>query len=465
MVETEDSGGGGVSSDSIATADVLGEKVINDGLLCSILLALSGSPGTEDLISRIERDISDVSEILLARKKLFTFYSGIICGERKKLILDIERQTTRNYIKDIVDQLVKIDKVTDGKMFCMPFDYKIRKFETEEARVAHVIETEISNEFDLKIEALEKRMNEKNRALHDSILESVTKSLQQHSTSYAGAVLGARQVEGAGGGVACGVKLGVMGPPLPVGSGGGVSQQVGGTGSRQFSVDNRIRGRSPSVKRFRDNEGLSHDVQNVKSGRERSSSRPSQKKGVVGTSNNSVITSRKMRSPPADIFVWGIHPDTSIQDIVADLSESGIIIEEKDVQKKSKPEANLVSYKISVKAEDLQKALDPAVWPLRVRVREFIYYSRKTPRQQGQHGAGHGDNGRQGLEHGGADQYGGSHRQQGHHVAGHCDSGRQGREHGGADQYGGGHRQQGELLVAQNRYAMPGDGVPGGPLV
>ena len=33
---------------------------------------------------------------------------------------------------------------------------------------------------------------------------------------------------------------------------------------------------------------------------------------------------------------------------------------------------------ISVKAEDLQRALNPEVWPLRVKVREFIYYSRKS---------------------------------------------------------------------------------------
>ena len=45
--------------------------------------------------------------------------------------------------------------------------------------------------------------------------------------------------------------------------------------------------------------------------------------------------------------------------------------------KKSKDEAFLKSYKISVKAEDLQKALDPAIWPLRVRVREFVHYSNR----------------------------------------------------------------------------------------
>ena len=83
------------------------------------------------------------------------------------------------------------------------------------------------------------------------------------------------------------------------------------------------------------------------------------------------------RSPPADIFVWGVHPDTTKEDIVADLADSSIIITENDIEKKSKNEAFLVSYKIRVKAEDLQKALNPAIWPLRVKVREYVYYSNK----------------------------------------------------------------------------------------
>ena len=48
----------------------------------------------------------------------------------------------------------------------------------------------------------------------------------------------------------------------------------------------------------------------------------------------------------------------------------------------SKPEANLCSYRISVLNTDLQKALNPSIWPLRVRVREFIHYSNK-PKQSG----------------------------------------------------------------------------------
>ena len=96
-----------------------------------------------------------------------------------------------------------------------------------------------------------------------------------------------------------------------------------------------------------------------------------------------------MRSPPADIFIYGVHPDTTEEDIVNDLADSGIMIESKDVIKKSKDDAPLKSFKISVKAEDLQKSLDPSVWPLRVKVREYIYYSRKSPRQvDGQAAAG-----------------------------------------------------------------------------
>ena len=38
--------------------------------------------------------------------------------------------------------------------------------------------------------------------------------------------------------------------------------------------------------------------------------------------------------------------------------------------------------KISVLNTDIQKALDPSIWPLRVRVREFVHYSNK-PKQSG----------------------------------------------------------------------------------
>ena len=90
-----------------------------------------------------------------------------------------------------------------------------------------------------------------------------------------------------------------------------------------------------------------------------------------------------------------------------DLADSGIVTQAKDIIKKSREEAHLKSFKISVKAEDLQKALNPAVWPMRVKVREFIYYARKGPRQDsGEHpGQGHQTAGGQGQARGGGGQH------------------------------------------------------------
>ena len=163
-----------------------------------------------------------------------------------------------------------------------------------------------------------------------------------------------------------------------------------------------------------------------------------QKKYVTGTSNQ---IGRKMRSPPADIFVYGVHPDTTPEDIVQDLACSDIIIKTLDIVVKSREEAFLKSYKISVKAEDLQKALDPSVWPLRVKVREFIHYSKKNSagsRQRfGDQGQGQ-RGGNVGVVAGGA----------GHQY--------QAQQHG---------EQRGppQLLLAPNRYSLPEDRVPGGP--
>ena len=124
------------------------------------------------------------------------------------------------------------------------------------------------------------------------------------------------------------------------------------------------RDRSPSVKR-----GNSETNQPEKK------RRIEKQQIVTGTRSN---TTRKMKSPPADIFVYGIPRDTTKEDIVEDLAESEIQIIPGDIQLMSKGNPTVVSYRISVKAEDLSKALDPTVWPLRVKVREFIYYKRRT---------------------------------------------------------------------------------------
>jgi len=124
------------------------------------------------------------------------------------------------------------------------------------------------------------------------------------------------------------------------------------------------RARSNSNKRRRGEDGTAVIVDEPQQQKTNASSvHPAKKKSVIGTSN-SLITGRKMKSPPADIFVWGVHKDTRVDDIVKDLAECEIKIEAKDVQQTSKEDANLKSYKISIPAADL----DPAIWPLRVKV-------------------------------------------------------------------------------------------------
>ena len=92
---------------------------------------------------------------------------------------------------------------------------------------------------------------------------------------------------------------------------------VGGQGGA------RNRSVSHSVKRRRGLDGEAVEE-------ERSQSKSRQKKFVVETSS-SVQTGRKMRSPTANIFVYGVHPLTSVEDIVADLAESDVKIEVTDI--------------------------------------------------------------------------------------------------------------------------------------
>ena len=62
-----------------------------------------------------------------------------------------------------------------------------------------------------------------------------------------------------------------------------------------------------------------------------------------------------------------------------DLEEADIKITVGDIVQMSKPNeaSNVISFKISVPAEDLEKALDPTLWPLQVCVREFIHYRKQ----------------------------------------------------------------------------------------
>ena len=387
------------------------QKLIVDGLLSCTMRALSRSASHGDLVTVIVRDFNE-QEVKSSWTKLFEHFNDAFDVAQKKRILDINRKTTKNRVEDIVGQLSKVDKESVANMLVMPWNYKINDLETDSEKLTSIMVDENAKDYDAKFEAFEKKMDKKHSELCDglqNLLHGLISGQQQRPATFANIV--GQQNGGAG-------RRG---------------RQAAGAGNNGQERDypplqqgNKIRDISPSVKRFRaeDSTAITANVQDnsQNNSRPRSQNRP---KPVVGTSD-SLITGRKMKSPPADIFVWGVHPETTIEDIINDLAASDLNIRETDIVKKSNKDAYLCSYKISVPAQDLQKALDPNIWPLRVKVREFIHYPNRNARaaggqaERGQtsaHGGGHG--GRHGGGHTGesggqpGQLVGGNHQQDG----------------------------------------------------
>ena len=93
-----------------------------------------------------------------------------------------------------------------------------------------------------------------------------------------------------------------------------------------------------------------------------------------------------MKTARSDIFVYAVDPTTEIEDIVADLAHFEIDVTASHVVKKTRDGSSQDCYRISVKREDLAKALNPDTWPAGVRVREWAHYP--PHRDQGGSGGG-----------------------------------------------------------------------------
>ena len=198
-METDDSGGSSEPLSEESThqlSKINGDPLICDGLLCSILHRTSSIANEEELISAIVRDISE-PEILLARTKLFIFFDKNICSVQKKPILQIKRTTVDRNVRDIVTKLVKVDKTLYSKVFCMPWDYKLEPFDTDSSKRSKKVEAEIACDVDEKINALEAKMKEQNKALvelFNSKFSEVLKNMSGSSSTYAAAAGGTNSV-------------------------------------------------------------------------------------------------------------------------------------------------------------------------------------------------------------------------------------------------------------------------------
>lgn len=370
-----DPGGGASSQSDIVMSDVpvhICEKaVIVDGLLCSIVKSMSNTNKDDELAAAIVSGMLE-QEIKTSWTRLFTFYKEFQDESRKIPVLEIKRQTVRAMVDDILCCLRKKEISNDLHVFVLPWYYSMHTFLTYGQKLdqAMVKETVVGNE--MRLNELETRLEAKFEKKYSDLItslnswsESFTRALQ--TNSYAAVT--SNQVNPSFHNIPKAPStLPLLNLP-GMGNDQRLLRRPSVTSVQTADMRNRLGSLGNGQKRVR-----------VEPQGTDSRSKDLAAKTVVGTTS-SIAKGRKMRSPPADIFVWGMHPDTLPDDIVKDLAESGIVIEQKDVVKKSREGSALKSFKISVKAEDLQKALFPEVWPLRVKVIEYIYYPKKKSDQ------------------------------------------------------------------------------------
>ena len=378
-----------------------GRKIICDDLVCSIAQTLSRKAEISDIVTAVAREYGN-EEITEAWKKYFGVFNDVMCKDRKKPVIEIARTEIRLCISDIVNHLNSLEKVDDLSFLVMPWRTRVNPLENDGDIVARTIVEANSSQVEQKIEELEKRIDIKNKAFFESLQREMRSMIAGINPSVSAPSFASVAARAMGPPPAPPQDRGRPGRDPHYGRAQGFNRDRSTSVSKRARVDEEVHAHADGVGPYAG--GQPDHGRDGQAGHRRSQSRT--KKYVVGTLNTNQRQDRKMKSPPADIFIYGVHPDTTVEDIINDLNDSDIVIEARDIVKKSKPESALHSYKISVKAEDLQKALDPSIWPMRVKVREYIYYSRKNLKSQEQ---GHQRQGLQGAD-GGQGHAEGQHR-------------------------------------------------------
>ena len=363
-METDDPGGGtNVSNQTrCVNCDLSTKDLVNDGLICSIIKATSTFASDNELVTAVGYVTSE-AEVKIAWTKLFSYFNDVYDDSRKVKIIDIKRQSKKLMIEDMVKQLKRKDLGQALDNFVLPWFYVIKDFKSDEQRLSETFVNETAKDTETRLNELEKKFEVSHNNLVLEFREWSQRLVHLLPPPYAAAVQ-SNSLNPSN------VNQTILHSSRP-------DYKTSFPSLSQPGQRQSLRSRSGSNSKRPRTEPYA-DVQ--------SSNQPSRKKepyrskAIVGTVN-CVTSGRKMRSPPADIFVWGVHPETTIEDIKNDLADSGIVVQTTDIVKKSKEGSFLNSYRISVPAADLQKALSPEIWPLRVKVREYIYYPRKKQNQ------------------------------------------------------------------------------------
>ena len=162
-------------------------NVIVDGLLCSIMKALSRSNKDGDLAAAVVRDKSE-HEITEAWKKLFSFFNDVKDENRVIPIITIKRQTVRLMVDDIIRLFRKKDLTSDFSMLVFPWYYTIDPFMTDQEETGQVWRNETVVETSKRLDSLEAKLGAEIEKKHQDLIanlqrwsESVAKAFQPNS--------------------------------------------------------------------------------------------------------------------------------------------------------------------------------------------------------------------------------------------------------------------------------------------
>lgn len=395
-------GEGSVGSNGVRAG---GKRILCNKLIANVMKGNTYCTSERILIDTVH-SVFNETEILEARKIIYEIFpvadsKGLDMGAKER------RHHLKGHCEDVVAKVLEACKIEHNVIFCLPWDATFHEFISEDEKVAREVIKQGDREIDTKFADLEKKIDDKNKAT----IEAVKLMCDRVINSTAKSTTGAHPPS------PLSVPAPELGPYARIVSGGSrapanpglLSGRQGETaarfhGNRNSGNRENIRDRSRSASkrpRLEDQppgtQDPAHDdgAPPVTPGWNQAGGRKGHRaqKFVVGSGvRDSAGAARRMKTARSDVFIYAVDPDTTVEDIIEDLAFSQVEVSAPNVVKKTRVGyTGLDCYRISVKREDLEKALKPDTWPAGVRVREWVHYPARRPGQdggQGQHGVG-----------------------------------------------------------------------------
>ena len=149
-----------------------GVRVIIDGLLCSIVKAISRFPNDHEFVNIIETAIVE-TEVKEAWVKLFSYFNDVLDEVRKIPIIEIRRQSKRLMIEDMVKLIRRKDLLSDCHIFVLPWFYNINPFVTENQRIGGIWQKETVVETEKRFNDLESRIEARLEQKHRDLMANL----------------------------------------------------------------------------------------------------------------------------------------------------------------------------------------------------------------------------------------------------------------------------------------------------